>query len=84
MSQTVDFVPVSQLVVRDPDARRLAEELSGMTGDGLDIAVVTALHEAIERQRSRAAFHDRIMAITRDIAGASRIAFGEPGQPARD
>jgi hypothetical protein len=84
MSQTIDFVPSSQLVIRDPDACRLAEELVRLTGEGLETVLVTALHQAIEREQKRVQFHERIMAITRDIAGASRASVGGAGSAARD
>jgi hypothetical protein len=43
-----------------------------LTGEGLESVVIGALRQAIDQAERRARFHDRIMAITRDIAGGAR------------
>jgi hypothetical protein len=65
---------MTELRIVDEEACMLAAELVELTGDSLRSAVVTALREEIERARTRRARHDRIMAITREIASGSRMA----------
>jgi hypothetical protein len=65
---------MTELRIVDEEACKLAAELVELTGDSLQSAVLTALREEIERERTRRARYDRIMAITRDIARGSRLA----------
>ena len=65
---------MTELVIEDAEACELAAELVELTGDSLRIAVVTALREERDRALARRRRHDRIMAITREIALGSRIA----------
>ncbi len=65
---------MTELRIVDEEACKLAAELVELTGDSLQSAVLTALREEIERERIRRARHDRIMAITREIAQGSRLA----------
>ncbi len=67
-----DTTEPTGLVIQDPDACAMADELMALTGLGLQAAVVTALSAAIEQAERRARYHDRIMCITREIAGGSR------------
>jgi hypothetical protein len=64
----------TELRIEDEDACTLAAELVELTGESLQLAVVTALREQIARETARKARQERIMAITRDIALGSRIA----------
>ena len=57
-----------------PEACQLAAELAELTGDSLRLAVVTALREERDRALDRRRRHDRIMAITREIARGSSMA----------
>ena len=59
---------MSELVIEDAEACQLAEELAELTGDSLRMAVVTALREERDRALVRRRRHERIMAITREIA----------------
>ena len=63
-----------ELVIAGEEACGLAAELMQLTGESLQVAIVTALREELERERARKDRHDRIMAITREIARGSRIA----------
>ena len=65
---------MTELVIEDVEACELAAELVDLTGDSLRTAVVTALREERDRALARRRRHDRIMAITRDIARGSSIA----------
>ncbi len=65
---------MTELVIEDVEACELAAELVELTGDSLRTAVVTALREERDRALARRRRHDRIMAITRDIARGSSIA----------
>ena len=65
---------MTELRIEDEEACKLAAELVELTGDSLLSAVVTALREGIERERARRQRHERIMAITREIASGSRMA----------
>ena len=56
------------LLIEDEDACSLATELMELTGESLEWIVTTALRERFERERARRDWHDRIMAITREIA----------------
>ena len=56
------------LVIEDAEACQLAAELVELTGDSLRLAVVTALREQRNRALERRERHERIMAITREIA----------------
>lgn len=58
----------AELRIEDEDACSLAAELVELTGESLEWAVVTALRERFEREQARRDRHDRIMAITRDVA----------------
>jgi hypothetical protein len=63
-----------ELVIAGEEACGLAAELVQLTGESLQVAVLTALRQELERERARKQRLDRIMAITRDIARGSRIA----------
>ena len=65
---------MTELVIEDVEACELAAELVELTGDSLRTAVATALREERDRALARRRRHDRIMAITRDIARGSSIA----------
>jgi hypothetical protein len=65
---------MTELVIEDVEACELAVELAELTGDSLRMAVVTALREERDRALARRRRHDRIMAITREIARGSSIA----------
>jgi len=65
---------MTELRIVDEEACKLAAELVELTGDSLQTAVVTALRQEIERERARKLRHERIMAITREIACGSRMA----------
>lgn len=65
---------MTELRIVDEEACMLAAELVELTGDSLQSAVVAALREEIERARARRQRHERIMAITREIASGSRMA----------
>lgn len=56
------------MLIEGEDACTLAAELVRLTGESLETAVATALRERVERECARAARHERIMAITRDVA----------------
>ena len=60
--------PMTELVIEDVEACELAAELAELTGDSLRMAVVTALREERDRALIRRRRHERIMAITREIA----------------
>ena len=64
----------TELRIEDEDACTLAAELVALTGESLQLAVVTALREQVARETARKARQERIMAITRDIALGSRMA----------
>jgi hypothetical protein len=72
--QAIGGNAVTELVIEDVEACELAAELVELTGDSLRTAVVTALREERDRALARRRRHDRIMAITRDIARGSSIA----------
>jgi hypothetical protein len=63
-----------ELRIEDEEACRLAAELVELTGESLELAVLTALRKEIGRARAQRDRHDRIMAITREIASGSRMA----------
>ena len=65
---------MTELVIEDAEACQLAAELVELTGDSLWFAVVTALREERDRALDRRRRHDRIMAITREIARGSSMA----------
>jgi hypothetical protein len=65
---------MTELVIGDVEACELAVELAELTGDSLRMAVVTALREERDRALARRRRHERIMAITREIARGSSIA----------
>ncbi len=65
---------MTELVIEDVEACELAAELVELTGDSLRLAVVTALREERDRALDRRRRHDRIMAITREIARGSSMA----------
>jgi hypothetical protein len=72
MSEAMGQNTAPALVLADPDACRMVAELMTLTGEGLESVVIGALRQAIDQAERRARFHDRIMAITRDIAGGAR------------
>ena len=57
-----------ELLIEDAEACQLAAELVELTGDSLRFAVITALREERDRALARRRRHERIMAITREIA----------------
>jgi hypothetical protein len=59
---------MEELLIEDAEACQLAVELAELTGDSLRLAVVTALREERDRALARRRRHERIMAITREIA----------------
>jgi len=59
---------MTELRIADEEACSLAAELAELTGESMRLAVVTALRGEVGRARARRDKHDRIMAITRDIA----------------
>jgi hypothetical protein len=59
---------MDELVIEDAEACQLAVELAELTGDSLRLAIVTALREERDRALARRRRHERIMAITREIA----------------
>jgi hypothetical protein len=65
---------MEELVIEDAEACQLAAELVELTGDSLRMAVITALREERDRALARRRRHERIMAITRDIARGSSMA----------
>ncbi|HXT81189.1 MAG TPA: type II toxin-antitoxin system VapB family antitoxin [Acetobacteraceae bacterium] len=56
------------LLIDDEETCNLAAELASLTGESITTVVATALQEEIARERARQKRHDRIMAITREIA----------------
>lgn len=68
MNQYEEGNVVEELVIEDAEACQLAAELAELTGDSLRMAVVTALREERDRAMARRLRHERIMAITREIA----------------
>jgi hypothetical protein len=74
MTEETEGNSMTELVIEDVEACELAAELVELTGDSLRMAVVTALREERDRALARRRRHERIMAITRDIARGSSIA----------
>jgi hypothetical protein len=68
MTEEAEGNDMTELVIEDAEACRLAAELAELTGDSLRVAVVTALREERDRALTRRRRHERIMAITREIA----------------
>lgn len=80
------------LNIKDPEADRLARELSRCTGETITAAVTTALRERLQRERARhpVRLRDKIMAISRRAAALPRrtdhspeeiIGYDERGVP---
>ena len=65
---------MEELVIEDAEACQLAAELVELTGDSLRMAVIIALCEERDRALARRRRHERIMAITRDIARGAGVA----------
>jgi hypothetical protein len=63
------------VVIEDEEACELAAELADLTGESVGVAMVMALRAEIGRARERKERHDRIMAITREIATNMRDPF---------
>ena len=63
---------MTELRIEDEEACKLAAELMELTGESLRLVVVGALRDEIGRARARRDRHDRIMAITREIAMSMR------------
>jgi hypothetical protein len=74
MTEETEGNPMTELVIEDVEACELAAELAELTGDSLRMAVVTALREERDRALARRRRHERIMAITREIARGSSMA----------
>ena len=61
----------SQLNIKNPETRRLAQELSRLTGETVTEAVTTALRERLDREkrvRRRDGMAERLMTIGRRAA----------------
>ena len=69
---------MAELVIEDAEACQLAAELVELTGDSLRMAVMTALREERDRALVRRRRHERIMAITREIARGSSGGLAVP------
>lgn len=71
----------SQLNIKNPEARRLAEELAALTGETVTQAVTGALRDRLERERrarpSRGVA-ERLMAIAEEF---SRLPVLDPRDP---
>ena len=65
---------MTELVIEDAEACELAAELVELTGNSLRLAIVTALREERDRALARRQRYERIMAITREIAGGASLA----------
>jgi hypothetical protein len=63
---------MTELRIADEEACNLAAELAELTGESLRLAVVRALCGGVGRACTPRDRHDRIMAITRDIAMSMR------------
>ena len=74
MIEQTEEMAMTELVIEDVEACELAAELVELTGDSLRMAVVTALREERDRALARRRRHDRIMAITREIARGQGMA----------
>lgn len=61
-----------ELRIKNEEACILAAELTGLTGESLEWAVIAALRERFEREQARRDWQDRIMRITREIATGMR------------
>ena len=59
------------LIIEDAEARELAAELVQLTGQSLRETIIIALREERDRAVARREKHERIMAITREIALAA-------------
>jgi len=59
---------MEELVIEDAEACQLAAELVELTGDSLQMTVITALRGERDRALVRRRQLERIMAITREIA----------------
>lgn len=71
----------SQLNIKNPETRRLATELSRLTGESVTEAVTVALRERLERARqtrSRNGLAKRLLAIAEE---ASRLPVLDPRDP---
>jgi hypothetical protein len=68
MTREMEENVMEELVIEDVEACQLAAELVELTGDSLRMAVITALREERDRALARRRRHERIMAITREIA----------------
>ena len=68
MIEETEGSTMEELVIEDAEACQLASELAELTGHSLRLAVVTALREERDRALARRRRHERIMAITREIA----------------
>ncbi|MEJ0016370.1 MAG: type II toxin-antitoxin system VapB family antitoxin [Acetobacteraceae bacterium] len=68
MTNQMEGNTMDELVIEDAEACQLAAELAELTGDSLHFAVMTALREERDRVIARRQRHERIMAITREIA----------------
>ena len=71
----------SQMNIKSPDARRLADELSSMTGRSVTQVVTEALREKLERERSirgRKGMAARLLSIGREYSGKPVVDPREP------
>ncbi len=67
-----------ELIIKDPEAERLALELANETGETVDAAVVGALRERLEQAKKNKARAEEIMAIGRHCASLPVL---DPGTP---
>jgi antitoxin VapB len=61
----------SQLNIKDPEARRLAEELAGLTGESITEAVTEALRQRLKRERNawgKVGVAEKLMALAEEIS----------------
>ena len=73
----------SQLNIKNPEARRLARELSEMTGETVTEAVTTALRERLERKKklkSKEGLAERLMELGRRAASLPVLDPREPDE----
>ena len=73
----------SQLNIKNPEARRLANELSDITGETVTEAVTNALRERLDRKkklRNRDGLAERLMEIGRHAASLPVLDPREPDE----
>ncbi len=73
----------SQLNIKNPETRRLADELSGLTGESVTEAVTQALRERLERKRkarSKEGVAEKLLEIGRRAAARPVLDDREPDE----